>query len=47
VSVTHLLPSYNKYKKVDKMLSKAVILLLATISRQGDTSIAESLNADL
>jgi len=39
---------YNKHGKFDKMLPKAVTLLsAATISRQGNTSIAESLNADL
>jgi len=47
VFVTYLLPSYNKYRKSDKMPPKVVILLLAvTISGQGDTSIAESLNID-
>jgi len=47
VSVTYLLLSHNKYRKIDKMPLKAVILLsVATISRQGDTSIAESLDAN-
>jgi len=46
--MTYLLPSYNKYRKFNKMPPKAVILLLAaTISGQGDTSIAKSLDADL
>jgi len=45
--VIYLLPSYNKYKKFDKMPPKAVILLsAATISGRADTSIAESLDAD-
>jgi len=47
VSAIYLLPSYDKHGKFDKMLPKAVILLSATISGQGDTSIAESLDADL
>jgi len=48
VSVIYLLPSYNKHGKIDKILPKAVILLLVvTISRQRDTSIAKSLDADL
>jgi len=48
VSVIYLLPSYNKYKKFNKMPPKVVVLLLAVIiSRRGNTSIAESLNADL
>jgi len=47
VSVTHLLPSYNKHRKIDKMLFKvATLLLAATISGWGDTSIAESLDTD-
>jgi len=47
VSVIYLLPSYNKHRKVDKILLKVVILLLAaTISGQGNTSIAKSLDAD-
>jgi len=47
MSIIHLLPSHNKYKKINKMLPKAVILLsVATISRQANTSIAESLDAD-
>jgi len=41
------LPSYNKHGKFDKMLPKVVISLLAAIiSRQGDTSIAESLDTN-
>jgi len=45
--MTHSLPSHNKHGKFDKMPPKAVILLLAaTISRQADTSIAESLDTD-
>jgi len=41
------LPSYNKHGKSDKMLPKAVILLsAATILGQGNTSIAESSDAD-
>jgi len=41
------LPSYNKHGKFDKMLPKAVILSsAATISGRGDTSIAESSDAD-
>jgi len=48
VSITHLLLSYNKHGKFNKMLFKAVILLsVATTSGWGDTSIAESLDADL
>jgi len=48
VFITYLLPSYGKHGKIDKMLPKAAILsLAATISRRGDTSIAESLDADL
>jgi len=44
----YLLPSHNKHGKFDKMLLKAVILLsAATISGQGDTSIAENLDVDL
>jgi len=47
VFVIYLLLSYNKHGKFDKMPPKAVILLLvATISGQGDTSIAESLDTD-
>jgi len=47
VSVIYLLPSYNKYRKFDKMPLKAVILsLVATISGWGDTSIAKSLDTD-
>jgi len=46
--VIYLLLSYDKHRKIDKMLSKATILLLAvTTSRRADTSIAESLDADL
>jgi len=45
--VIYLLPSYNKHRKIDKMLPKAVIsLLAATIFRRANTSIAESLNAN-
>jgi len=41
------LPSYDKYGKFDKMLPKiAISSSAATISRRGDTSIAESLDAD-
>jgi len=44
----YLLPSYNKHGKFNKMLFKVVILSsAATISRWGDTSIAESLDANL
>jgi len=46
--MTYLLSSYNKHGKFNKMLFKAVILLLAAIiSGQGDTSIAKSLDANL
>jgi len=46
--MTYLLSSYNKYKEFNKMPPKATILLsAATISRQRDTSMAESLDADL
>jgi len=42
------LSGYNKHDEFNKMLPKAVILLLAAIiSGRGDTSIAESLDADL
>jgi len=45
--VTYLLLSYNKHEKIDKILSKAVILLsVATISGRADTSIAKSLDTD-
>jgi len=45
--VTYLLPSHNKYRKFNKILPKAVILSsVATISGQGDTSIAKSLDTD-
>ena len=47
MSVTYLLPSYNKHKKFDKMLPKVVILSSAITSGWGDTSIAESSDADL
>jgi len=48
VSIIYSLLSYNKHGKFNKMLFKVVILsLAATISRQGDTSIAESLDTDL
>jgi len=47
VSVIYLLPSYNKHEKFDKILLKAVILsLAATISGQGNTSIAKTSDAD-
>jgi len=43
----YLLSSYNKHGKFDKILPKAVISLsAATISGWGDTSIAESSDAD-
>jgi len=45
--VTHSLPSYNKHGEIDKIPPKVAILLLAaTTSGRGDTSIAESLDAD-
>jgi len=48
VSIIYLLPSYNKHGKFDKMLPKAAILSSAVmISGWGDTSIAESSDADL
>jgi len=48
VSIIYLLPGYNKHGKFDKMLLKIAILLSAAIiSRQGDTSIVKSLDADL
>jgi len=48
VSIIYLLPSYNKHRKFDKMPPKVAILLSAVIiSRRGDTSIAESLDANL
>jgi len=48
VSVIYLLPGHNKHGKFDKMPPKAAILSLAAIiSRQGDTSIAKSLDTDL
>jgi len=38
----------TKYKEFNKMLPKAAVLLsVATISGQGDTSIAESLDINL
>jgi len=44
----YLLPGYNKHGKIDKIPLKAVILsLAATTSGWGDTSIAESSDADL
>jgi len=47
MSVIYLLPSYNKYRKFNKMLLKAVTLLLAAIiSRQDNTSMAKSLDID-
>jgi len=48
VSIIYSLPSYNRYGKFNKMPLKAVILsLVAIISGWGDTSMAESLDADL
>jgi len=47
VSITHLLLGYNKHGKIDKMLPKVAISSSATISGQGDTSMAKSLNANL
>jgi len=45
--MTYSLPSHNKHRKINKMPPKVVILsLAATISRQGNTSIAESLDID-
>jgi len=47
VSVIHLLLSYNKHDKFDKMLPKVAILLSAAIiSGWGDTSIAKSSDID-
>ena len=47
MSVTYLLPSYNKHKKFDKMPPKAAqSLLAATTSGRADTNIAESLDTD-
>ena len=44
----YLLFSHNKHKMFNKMLLKVVILSSAAmISGWGDTSIAESLDADL
>jgi len=44
----YLLPGYNKHGKINKMLPKVVVLSLAVIiSRRGDTSMAESSDADL
>jgi len=46
--MTYLLPSYNKHGKINKIPPKAATsLLVAIISRQGDTSIAKSLNTNL
>jgi len=46
--MTYSLPGYNKHRKFDKMLPKAVTLSsAATIFRRGDTNIAESLDTDL
>jgi len=46
--MTYSLPSYSKHGKFNKMPPKAVISSsVATISGQRDTSIAESLDADL
>jgi len=43
----YLLPGYNKHRKFDKILPKVVILSLAAIiSKQSNTSIAKSLDAD-
>jgi len=36
-----------RYKEFNKMLPKAAVLLLVIISRQENTSIAESLDTDL
>jgi len=48
VSVIYSLLSYDKYEKFDKMPPKAVISsLVVIISGWADTSIAESLDADL
>jgi len=48
VSITYLLPSYNKYGKFDKMPLKAAISSSAVIILgRGDTSMAESLDTDL
>jgi len=48
VSVIYSLPSYNKHEKFNKMLPKVATSSLAVIiSGQGDTSMAESLDADL
>jgi len=45
--MTYLLPGYNKHRKFNKMpLKAAILLLVATISRQGDTSMAESLDTN-
>jgi len=47
VSVIHSLLSYNKHGKFDKMPPKAAQLSsAATTLGQGDTSMAESLDAD-
>ena len=45
--IIYLLFNYNKHDKFNKMPPKVVVLLPATISRRGDTSIAESLDIDL
>ena len=45
--MTYSLLNYNKHRKFNKILPKAVTLSSAAIiSRRGDTRIAESLNAD-
>jgi len=45
--VIYLLPNYNKHRKFNKILPKAVISsLAATISGQANTSIAKSLDID-
>jgi len=47
VSVTYLLPSYNKHGKFDKMPPKAAQLLsVVMILGQEDTSMTESLDAN-
>ena len=46
--MTYSLFNYNKFNKFNKMPPKIVVLLSAvTIFRQGNTSITESLDADL
>jgi len=47
MSIIYSLPSYGKHGKFNKMLSKAATSSSAAItSGWGDTSIAESLDAD-